>query len=140
MDPTGFETQSFRSRFRANYNNALNELYGEDLRVADSLGAWGIGAAVVNTTVSTFQAVTDSLVTEQIANARIAGALRGGNIFSREAAANAGARIASRTAILWTGLRATGAISSIIGAGATGYSIGARINAAGHAFFRSLNQ
>jgi len=130
VDPLGLCAESFMGRFKTNYNNTLNNLYGQDLELADDLGMWGATAFAVNTALSGYQALTDSLAVNQIANSKIQGALEGGDILSRLNAANEGARTAARTTALRNGMQVTGAVSSVIGAGATGYSVGARLNAA----------
>jgi hypothetical protein len=76
----------------------------------------------------------------QIANAQIAGALGGGSMWQRMANAAAGAEVAGRTATLLTGIQAISRVTAVTGAGATGYSFGARVNVATRAVYQTWQQ
>ncbi len=138
IDPLGLCSDSFWQKYQKNYKNQLNTLYGQDLELADNSGLWGLSALAVNFGVSGFQSLTESLATEQIVNAGVQGPLTEGNILLKTKAANLGAKTAGRTAALRTGMRATGIVGGIVTAGATGYSVGARLNAGARALFDSF--
>ena len=147
VDPWGlrceegsWEEDSWLDRYRQNYNTILNDLYGADLEWADTLGLWGLGSLAVEGSLNVYQSLVEYLAKEQIANAQIAGALGGGNMWQRMANAAAGAEVARRTATLRTGMQAIGRVTAIAGAWATGYSIGARVNAATRAVYQTWQQ
>ena len=137
-DPWGMcEEGSLWNQYSQNYGSILNDLYGEDLEWADTLGLWGLGSLAIEGGLSAYQSLVESLAAEQIANAQIAGALGGGGIWQRMGNAAAGARVAGRTAALRTGMQAVSKITAVVGVGATGYSIGARVNAATRALYQT---
>jgi len=140
-DPWGLcEESSWWNRYKQNYNNTLNDLYGADLEWADTLGLWGLGSLAVEGSLSAYQSLVEYLAAEQIANAQIAGALGGGSMWQRMANAAAGAEVAGRTAALRTGMQAVSRVTAVAGAAATGYSIGARVNAATRAVYQTWQQ
>ncbi|HPX57268.1 MAG TPA: RHS repeat-associated core domain-containing protein, partial [Syntrophales bacterium] len=120
------------------YNDELNRLYGCDLKWADETGLWGAVSMAVNLGISGFQTLMDSLASEQVSNFRIKGSFERGNILSKIRAADVGAQTSNRIMTLRTGLKVTGTISAVVTAGATGYSAGARLNAAVRAIAKSL--
>jgi len=140
VDPFGLCDESPWKNYKENYSKILGELYGQDLVWADILGVWGLGALAIEGTIDAYVNITDVLAAEQVANSKIAGALKGGNILSRMEAAETGLRVGSRTAILQGAMRGVSAVSGVVTAGTTAYSAGARLNAAIRAIIQTIEQ
>ena len=111
----------------------LQEHYGVALSVIDNLGYWGLFSGAFYLTLGheaafrTVERVGERALDAATRDAQIAGAMQGGSITARVAAAEAaGARVAA----LRIGLQAVTKGAAVIGAGATAFSVGARIAAA----------
>jgi len=139
-DPSGLCTETFGHAYSRNYDKILANLYGADLEWADLLGFWGIGALAAEVVVDASVSVVEAMAAEQVINSRIAGAMQGGDIFARTAAAEAGAQVGARTVILQSAMRGVGAATGVVGFGATGYSAGARLNAATRSIIQTIQE
>ena len=139
-DPSGLCEETWWDRFKNNYSDTMNDLYGDDLDWADTLGLWGLGALAMEAGLSSYQTMVEYLAAEQIANAPLAGVFGGGSMLQRMAMAVVAAENAGRTAVVLSGLHAVSATTSVVGAGATGYSIGARLNGAVQAAYRTFQE
>lgn len=105
-----------------------------------SVSGGGLEALAMEAGLSGYQTMVEYLAAEQIANAPLAGVLGGGSMLQRMATAAVAAENAGRTAVVLSGLHAVSTTTAVVGAGATGYSIGARLNGAVQAAYRTFQE
>ena len=86
--------------------------------------------------------MVEYLAAEQIANAPLAGVLGGGSMLQRMATAAVAAENAGRTAVVLSGLHAVSTTTAVVGCGCNRilYSIGARLNGAVQAAYRTFQE
>ena len=131
-DPIGF-----RDSFGENpdwgdvYNKVLKDEYGDILDISDNTGLFVIGSAIYTGAVSAYNSIIMALASDQITRAELAGALNNGNIMSKIVAADKGAKIAASTKALSGAMTKVGNVGAAVTVGATGFSLGARLYAAG---------
>ncbi|GEM_PF-2137565 len=126
VDPFGLCRRKGES-WRGCLDRHANEFYGDSLGWVDASGYYGLGSAALGFAGSGYAAIASRAGAEAIRNAPIAGAVGGGSILQRQAAASAAARSATRIGAMRGGLAALSRWTGIIGAGATGFSLGARL-------------
>ena len=113
------------------YHCVLDDEYGDVLTISDALGLFGIGNMLYNGASSIYNSVVASLAENQITQAELSGALNNGNIVSKILAADKGAKVAASTKALGATLSKVGNVGAAVTVGATGFSVGARLYAAG---------
>ncbi len=129
--------KTWSERYKENYTKILEERHGKDLKWADTLGLWGLGAVAANLGTGALQGLAERAATEQIKNSTLAGANKGGTMLARQAAAFDGAQTAARTATGKAALSTVGRAATGVTVAATSYSISARVICAGRALIET---
>ena len=126
VDPFGLARQKGES-FIDCLNRYAKNFYGGQLNVIDNLGYYGFANATIQGGLSAYTSLSGRLAETSIKNSKIAGALAGGSIWNRLYAADKAAVAALRLKALSKMLGVISKGSAILGAGATGFSFGARV-------------
>lgn len=113
------------------YDNVLKDEYGDILDISDDIGLVGFGSLLYNGASAAYNSIVDALSASQIARSELAGALNNGNIVSKILAAEKGAKIAASTKAASGTLTKVSNVGAMVTIGATGFSLGARLYAAG---------
>lgn len=103
------------------------KFYGEKLEFIDDLGYYGLANAAGGFAVDAIAEGAEVLADDIIAGASLAGVEKGGSMLARQAANSSAASIASRLGVSRLILRGIAKYSGVVGAGATGFSVGARV-------------
>ena len=125
IDPLGLKRKCGES-FGSCVDRCLQDNYGWMIDVADNLGWYGLAASATALGTSAFTNIIEGLAAESIKNDAIAASLTGGNILQRSKVANVAAKRAVRKTALKATLGAAGKYTGLVGAFATGFSLGAR--------------
>ena len=113
------------------YDKVLKDEYGDVLSISDDIGLVGIGSLLYNGASAVYNSIIDALSASQIARSELAGALNNGNVVSKILAAEKGAKIAASTKAASGVLTKVSNVGATVTIGATGFSLGARLYAAG---------
>jgi RHS repeat-associated protein len=120
------------AQFKEAYNRHISEMYGLDLKLADTASP----LSVLSIAVDTYGNIAGELGVNQVKTAELSGAQaldKTNDLYKANRAATKGVRVAARTRLLTSSLRVTSRFSGGIGAFSLGYSIGARINSTSYA-------
>ena len=122
------------------YNEILYDDYGEVLEVSDSCGVVGLCSLAIYGLTSAYTSIVDALAEDQIRTAKLAGVNTKGSLTTKILASDKGMKIAARTQMIKAGLSKVNAAGAVISTAATGFSLGARMNAATRATIRVLSK
>ena len=132
-DPVNYADSSGLSVWFDTYNKILKDEYGDVLDLSDDIGLFSIGNAIYNGILGAYNEITMALASDQIIRSELAGAFKNGNIIEKILAADKGAKIAASTRMLRSTLTKVNSAGAVVTTLATGFSMGARLYAAGGA-------